>query len=140
MYNSNISAKQYIRFGEIPSDERSCEYHSGRRAKSKLPGVCVLDAAIIDGVPRIVVPTLQYRDIKTRYLLGFIRELFRIKDQNVYLVEGDVVGKGPIEEPLLRNIKVIKDITKEIYKQTDDRRKRYLKCTIQELPQRLSLQ
>ena len=43
-----------------------------------------------------------------------MKEICRIKNQNVYLVEGDVVGRGPIGEPLLRNIKVIKNITKEI--------------------------
>lgn len=104
--------EQYIRFGEIPSDERSCEYHMGR-AKKKLSGVCALDSIIIDGIPRIVVPTLC-NAIKVNYLHGFMKEICRIKNQNVYLVEGDVVGRGPIGEPLLRNIKVIKNITKEI--------------------------
>lgn len=108
--------KVFIRFGEIPEDEQSSiRYRSFYCGKE--PGVSVYDCVIWgDGVPQIVLPI--------PFLEGALNTLTWLliynKDRPVYLVTGDVVGHGHDNEPLIKNVKIVKDITKEFRAQLGD--------------------
>lgn len=96
----------YIRFGEIPKDERSSIYYRGMYC-GKEEGVSVYDCAFIRGGYHIIVPCpITMGGLDT--LTGF---LFYNKDKPVYFVEGEQVGTGHDGEPLIHNIKIITDIT-----------------------------
>ena len=96
----------FLRFGEIPKDERShisyrsydCGYENG---------VSVFECT--DDY-RIILPSKIPEGV-----LADITNFLFYSHKNVYIVEGDVVGIGYDNEPLLKNVKVIKDITKEYY-------------------------
>lgn len=99
----------FIRFGEIPEDEQSSIHYRSYYC-GKEPGVSVYDCLIWgDGIPQIVLPT-PYLEGALNTLTGL---LIYNKDRPVYLVSGDVVGRGHDNEPLIKNIKIVKDITKE---------------------------
>lgn len=113
--------KVFIRFGEIPKDEQS-SIHYRSYCCGKEPGVSVYDCVIWgDGVPQIVIPT--------PFLEGALNTLTWLliynKDKPVYLVTGDVVGHGHDNEPLIKNVKIVKDITKEFRAQLGDEDKRH---------------
>ena len=96
----------YIRFGEIPKDERSSIHYRGMYC-GKEEGVSVYDCTFIHGNYHIIVPcpiTMGGLDTLTDFL-------FYEKDKPVYFVEGDGVGTGHDGEPLIRNVKIIADIT-----------------------------
>lgn len=96
----------YIRFGEIPKDERSSIHYRGMYC-GKEEGVSVYDCAFIHGEYHIIVPCpITMGGLDT--LTGF---LFYNKDKPVYFVEGEQVGTGHDGEPLIHNVKIIADIT-----------------------------
>lgn len=101
----------YIRFGEIPEDERSSIHYRGMYC-GKEEGVSVYDCTFIRGEYHIIVPCpVSEGGLNT--LTGF---LFYNKDKPVYLVEGEQVGTGHDGEPLIRGIKIIADITDKFRK------------------------
>lgn len=108
--------KYYIRFGEIPENERSCICINGEPF-SEEKGVSVYNAIKMFGKWRVVMPeTLKVAQGNTyemllRQVLGCIE--FKRK---VYLVKGNFVGLGEDKEPLIRNVKIIKDITEQFLK------------------------
>lgn len=89
--------KAFIRFGEIPQNERS-SIHAGDSGKvGEEIGVSVYDAVKIDGEWRIVMPSkMSYSTCVT--LSGFLEKEFK-------LVTGDIVGHGSDGEPLIVNVK-----------------------------------
>lgn len=96
----------YIRFGEIPKDEQSSIYYRGMYCGKEI-GVSVYDCTFIRGEHHIIVPcpvTMGGLDTIT----GF---LFYNKNRPIYLVEGEWVGTGHDGEPLIRDVKIIADIT-----------------------------
>lgn len=96
----------YIRFGEIPKDERSSIHYRGMYC-GKEEGVSVYDCTFIHGEYRIIIPCpITSGGLDT--LTGF---LFYNKDKPVYFVEGEQVGTGHDGEPLIRDVKIIADIT-----------------------------
>ena len=113
--------KVFIRFGEIPKDEQSSIHYRSFYC-GKEPGVSVYDCVIWgDGIPQIVLPI--------PFLEGALNTLTDMliynKDKSVYLVTGDVVGHGHDNEPLIKNVKIVKDITKEFRAQLGDEDKRH---------------
>lgn len=111
--------KVFIRFGEIPKDEQSSiryrSYYCGKE-----PGVSVYDCIIWkDGAPQIVLP-IPFLESALNTLSWL---LIYDKDRPVYLVTGDVVGHGHDNEPLIKNVKIVKDITKEFRAQLGDENK-----------------
>ena len=99
--------KRYIRFGDIPENEASgvwCDTIKVREEK----GVSVYDAVMIDDKWRIVLPLPIKKEV------GFDLYNFIGGTENgnlpMYLVEGDYVGKGTTNEPLLKNIRVIQKL------------------------------
>lgn len=91
--------KTYIRFGDIPSNERS-SIHCGDSGKvGEETGVSVYDAVQIDNEWRIVVPK------KMTY--STCVSLSAYVDKEFYLVQGDLVGYGSDGEPLIKNVKIV---------------------------------
>ena len=98
--------RQYIRFGEIPEDERSGIYSHNESTGEKEIGVSVYDQ--LDGSPCIPFPI-------TGTTLNTLECFILYTKQKIYLVEGDEVGRGTDNEPLIRNIRIIKEITNKFY-------------------------
>ena len=99
--------KRYIRFGDIPENEASgvwCDTIKVREEK----GVSVYDAVMIDDQCRIVLPFPIKKEV------GFDLYNFIGGTENgnipMYLVEGDEVGKGSTNEPLLKNVRIIQKL------------------------------
>lgn len=101
----------FIRFGEIPEDEQSSIHYRGMDC-GKEAGVSVYDCTFIRGRYQIILPSpITMGGLDT--LTGF---LFYSKDKPVYFVEGEWVSIGHDGEPLIRNVKVISDITDKFRK------------------------
>jgi len=95
----------YIRFGEIPEGERSGVYHAGELVR-KEDGVSVYDAKIDDrGNVSVCLPLPINANT-----LGTFRNLVEYENRNCYLVNGEYIGKGSDNEPLIRNVNIIKKI------------------------------
>lgn len=103
--------KYYIRFGKIPENEVSSIYR-GEVKVGEEKGVSVYDAIKIDGEWRVVLPFPLLKEIGFD-LYNFIENIYHpIKTERrpMYLVQGDEIGRGSTNEPLLRNIKIIKEL------------------------------
>lgn len=104
--------KRYIRFGEIPENEVSGIYCGGEVKVGEEKGVSVYDAVEIDGEWRVVLPNPLLKEVGFD-LYNFIsntKHLVETERRPMYLVQGDEVGKGTTNEPLLRNVKIIKEL------------------------------
>lgn len=104
--------KRYIRFGEIPENEVSGIYCGGEVKVGEEKGVSVYDAVEIDGEWRVVLPNPLLKEVGFD-LYNFIsntKHLVETERRPMYLVQGDEVGKGSTNEPLLRNVKIIKEL------------------------------
>ena len=99
--------KKYIRFGNIPENEVSGIWRDDIKVGEE-KGVSVYDAVMIDGQWRVVLPFPLMTE------LGF--DLYNLIGGTesgrlpMYLVQGDEVGKGSINEPLSKNIRIIKKL------------------------------
>lgn len=103
--------KHYIRFGKIPENEVSAIY-CGEEKVGEEKGVSVYDAIEIDGEWRVVLPHPLLKEVGFD-LYNFIsntNHLIETERRTMYLVQGDEVGKGSTNEPLLRNVKIIKEL------------------------------
>ena len=106
----------FIRIGEIPSDEKS-KIHRGDAVIGEEIGVSVYNMVEINGNYHVVMPfpmkegqgqtyeCLIQEVTQCRYEINFPRK--------VYLVTGYVVGIGHDNEPLIKNVQIIKDITRQ---------------------------
>ena len=108
--------KHYIRFGEIPQNERSGIFRSDKKIGEE-EGVDVFDAINIDGQWRIVLPYSLNSNIGFD-LHNLINSKFETsykvdRKNKMYLVQGDEVGIGSCNEPLLRNVKIIEELFAE---------------------------
>lgn len=92
--------KTYIRYGELPPDGKSKIYSRTGKIIGEEKGVSVFEYLVGRG---IVVPDNQ--NAKDDFL-----KLSNSCWQRAYLVSGDEVGIGSDGEPLLANIKVMKEI------------------------------
>lgn len=110
----------YIRIGEIPEDEIS-KIHRGDAIIGSEKGVSVYNAVKIKDKWRIVMPTPFKEGQGNTYecLIQNVTECrYKIeRPQKVYLVTGCEVGTGSDNEPLIKNIRVIQEITQEYLKQ-----------------------
>lgn len=105
--------KKYIRFGDIPKNERSGIYRGDMKIGEEL-GVSVYDTIYLDGKWRIVLPEkLSSKMANSLYsiLNSALQDEWKIETPNeVFLVTGDEIGKGSDNEPLIRNIKILEKI------------------------------
>lgn len=110
--------KKYIRVGDIPNDECS-SIHRGDVIIGYEIGVSVYNAIEIDGRWRILMP-FPFKEGQGNTYESLIQEVTqcRYKIENprkVYLVIGDEVGIGSDNEPLLKNVKILEDITEQFF-------------------------
>lgn len=114
----------YIRFGEIPADERSNRGNGvagdGYEVIGKEKGVSVWNCMVIDGEYCLVAPH------PTKYTYGdFCAGAFPdncygcCKSDKIYVVTGDEVGKGADNEPLLRNVRIIDELPYDYFKRVE---------------------
>lgn len=95
----------YIRFGNIPKDEKSSIYFHGVDTGKKEIGVSVFNACKINGVYHIVIPNPCTGDT-----LDDIVRFMKYSSEPFFLVTGKKIGLGTDNEPLIINVKIIKDI------------------------------
>lgn len=103
--------KHYIRFGEIPENEASGIYR-GEVKVGEEKGVSVYDAVEIDGQWRVVLPNPLLKEVGFD-LYNFIsntKHMVETERRAMYLVQGDEVGRGATNEPLLKNITIVKTL------------------------------
>ena len=115
-YNSIKDYNFYIRIGEIPENETS-KIHRGDAIIGEEKGVSVYNAVKINNLWHIVMPPVFKEGQGHTYeaLIQNVTECrFRIDSpQKVYLVKGKVVGNGSDFEPVIKNVKIIKDLTEQ---------------------------
>ena len=105
----------YLRFGNIPEDEISRIYWNGEEEIGQEVGVSVYDAIeSADGTYSIGLPLPV-----TRTSLHTQQHLIEYDNRPLYLVTGDFVGRGRDNEPLIRNVRIIKEL-KDWRKKTPD--------------------
>ena len=106
---SLFDKKYYIRFGNLPPHEKSGIWKADQLIGCE-DGVSVYDCCIEDGKCKLVIPTpLSVSSLYT--IQGFIL----YDKRRVYLVSGINVGTGTDNEPVIKNVKIEREITKEIY-------------------------
>ena len=110
-----MDQKYYIRIGEIPNNEISGIYNDGEITGFE-NGVSVYNAINVNGNWYPIMPLpIKFGQGKTYECL--ISELTKHKNpRKVYLVTGNEVGIGTDNEPILKNINVIDDITNKFLK------------------------
>lgn len=131
----HTTKKFYIRIGEIPSDEKSA-VHRGDAVVGYEDGVSVYDCVETDGLYRIVMP-LPLKEGQGMTYEGMIQEItqcrYKIaKPRNVYLVSGTEVGKGHDNEPLIKDVKILEDLTEQFNTKSDNTEKTIVKTEFRE--------
>lgn len=106
----------YIRIGEIPENEISNIYDNYTKIGEEI-GVSAYEAIKINNSWRIIFPQdfrLGQGDTYEKLLRNVVGyDVMLGKPRKVYLISGDVVGKGSDGEPLLKNVKLKEDITSQ---------------------------
>ena len=95
----------YIRFGDIPVDGKSKVYN-GEIEIGTEEGISVYPAFEDKEGNIILGLTLPI----TRTTLYTQQHLLEYDNRPCYLVSGDYIGKGTDGEPLIKNVKIIKEI------------------------------
>ena len=98
----------YIRFGTIPEDEQSNQKQRFVNVGKEV-GVSCYRAHCIDDKYLPVIPIPCTED--TLCTLDYCLLESSRGNRPVYLISGDVVGKGIEGEPLLQNITILEDIS-----------------------------
>ena len=89
--------KVFIRFGEIPENEKSLNHLTEKRET----GISVYEGIEDDGKYSVIMPPLTY---------SCCVSLSGVLDRQAYLVDGVVIGSGSDGECLLKDCKIIKAI------------------------------
>lgn len=111
MILNDTNSKLYIRFGDIPNNERSNVFDSDGNATNQERGVSVWDVIILDGKYKPVLPKNPSDEAITDY-----HQLLS-SDRPIYIVTGSELShKGTDGEPLLRDVEVVKELSKDYYK------------------------
>ena len=109
--------KQYIRFGEIPPNERSINFLKAYEEQNHCPDLENMNIDIYKN--KDIISCLEegvsvYNVFNGLPLINNFKLanslLGRVKEKCVYLIEADEVGKGEDDEPLVRNIEIIKNL------------------------------
>lgn len=122
MIVSHTPEKFYIRIGDIPSEEKSKVYR-GDAVVGYEDGVSVYDCIETDGLYRIVMPfpLTEGQGMTYECLIQEITQCrYEIENpRKVYLVSGMEVGKGHDNEPLIKDVKILKDLTDQFNTKPD---------------------
>ena len=132
----------YIRLGNIPSDEKSKIYRNEEEIGIE-EGVSVYPAFESNGdiVIGLSLPITQTTLYTQQHLLEY-------ESRPCYLVTGDCVGKGSDGEPLIKNVRIIKEIKPYRIKQDKENNTYVIKntpncgisCSKEEIPKWLEKQ
>lgn len=111
-----MDKEKYIRIGAIPKDGKSKVWRGGCQVGEEI-GVSCYDARFSHGKWNVVIPS-PINEAKVSTLYGLLSQLgliYKVDDpQRAYLVEGECVGLGSDGEPLLRNVRILEDITEDL--------------------------
>ena len=100
-------SKCYIRFGNIPTNEKS-KVHRGDAIIKEEKGVSVWECVFANDVPFPVLPQNASEGSVADYFY------FLLGDKPVYLVTGIELNEcGSAQEPLLKNVTIIKEYTED---------------------------
>lgn len=101
-----INNKQYLRFGEIPLNEKSKIHHRGDIIGEEI-GVSCYDIFYNEkmNIYQIILPPL-FTNSCIDTLLSFIQ----INNKKIFIISGDEIGRGRDNEPLIINTIIIKEI------------------------------
>lgn len=97
--------KKYIRFGEIPKNERSGIYAGDAGKIGEEIGVSCYDCVCINEEYRVLLPSCP-----SRYTCPTLHNLYDAYiggEINMYIITGREVGKGTDNEPLLIDVKIL---------------------------------
>ena len=114
--------KFYIRIGDIPSNEKS-KIYKGDSAIGEEDGVSVYNCIKLNNIYHIVMP-LPLKEGQGITYEDLIQEITQCryeieKPRKVYLVSGMEIGKGHDNEPLIKDVKILKDLTGQFNTQND---------------------
>lgn len=104
----------FIRFGNIPHNERSGIYLDGDLVGYE-DGVSVYDATVLFK-KWIIIPAHPLSLDNIESLGALILQAQSDEDFPVLLVTGKMIGKGTDGEPVIVDIKVIRDVKKDVVK------------------------
>ena len=111
-----FNQRLYIRFGEIPENERSKRGNGiigdGYKCVGYEDGVSVWDAVLLEDGYHLVAPlngnSCTYGDFSAN---AFPDDCYGTKPEDkIYVVTGDKVGNGADNEPIIRNVKIIEQL------------------------------
>lgn len=112
----------YLRFGEIPKNEMSKRGNGivgdGYKCVSFEKGVSVWDSVLLDDGYHLVAPlngnSCTYGDFTS---MAFPDDCYGYrKEIKIYVVTGEEIGRGADNEPLIRNVKIIKELPYDYFK------------------------
>lgn len=107
--NIKLGSGPYIRFGQIPTTEQSKAY--GENDKTHELGVSCYECLKVGDKYRIIYPPINERWNKSAGILSIMIKRFLLGQSKCYLINGNVVGRGTDNEPLLKNVSIVKELT-----------------------------
>ena len=100
-----LSQPLYLRFKDLPTNERSGIYNNTGETKiGEELGVSCYRGVVIDDKVYIIMPHKQ----STTYY--WLLEEYNKGKIPLYIITGEEVGKGTDDEPVLRNVKIVRKI------------------------------
>ena len=103
--------ERFVRIGDIPLNEMSGVYR-GETLIGHENGVSVYRAMKVDKHWHIIMPS-PLRETTILTLLQ-MKCMLETGERKAFLCEGNIVGEGHDGEPLLKNVKILKDISEDI--------------------------
>jgi hypothetical protein len=96
--------KQFLRFKNIPNDERSCVYDGDAGVVRHEDGVSCYEFVEQNGQFKIILPSFDTGPIFD--LNNFIWRVER-DEIPVYIVEGEQISLGTYGEPVIKDVKIV---------------------------------
>lgn len=107
--------KIYIRIGKIPENEQSKIHNNCREVIGYEKGVSVWNAVKLEDGYHLVAPLNGNENSYGDFIADAFPDEYYGKnmstERKIYVVTGDEFGKGSDNEPLLRNIKIIEELS-----------------------------
>ena len=111
-----MKRKKYIRFKTLPILWRSQLYSHGNKIGEEI-GISVFDAVNINNTKHIVMPMPI-----TQNMLDDIYGLLKYSNEGIYLIEGEQIGTGTDNEPIIKDVVVLSEMTNMFYKQNNGKK------------------
>jgi hypothetical protein len=103
--------RYFLRFGRWRDNEQSAIHKNGEFIVGYEKGVSCFDATLLeDGKWHLILPNpCKINTIDDIH--GFMLEAY--DNKQIYLVQGDIVGFGSDGEPLLKNLKLVDNVSNQ---------------------------